>query len=178
MKKRLKNNASSKLEKEGTEKGYPDVFWKMSPLREKCPNTEFILDRISPHLDWIRRDTEHLRIQSEYGKIRTKKKTSYLETFHAVFIFMSCLKIMPKLTSYVVDRYIHLLDCSLQLWALVIQIFFGSLIKLILTLYISKINLKGRWFCKLFLNPWHHFDLTNKNIWQIYIDCLSSRAKI
>ena len=28
------------------------------PLREKCPNTEFFLVRIFPHLDWIRRDTE------------------------------------------------------------------------------------------------------------------------
>ena len=36
-------------------------------LRDKCTNTEFFL----------------LRIQSEYGKIRTRK-TPYLDTFHTV----------------------------------------------------------------------------------------------
>ena len=34
------------------------------PLREKCPNTEFFLDRIFPHLDWIRRDTKSVQIRS------------------------------------------------------------------------------------------------------------------
>ena len=34
------------------------------PLREKCPNTEFFLVRIFPHLDWIRRDTKSVQIRS------------------------------------------------------------------------------------------------------------------
>ena len=55
------------------------------------------LVRIFPHLDWIRRDTPYLpafspnagkilrslRIQSEWGKIRTRK-TRTTDTFHAV----------------------------------------------------------------------------------------------
>ena len=35
-------------------------------MREKCPNTKFFLVRIFPH-------SESLRIQSDCGKIRTKK---------------------------------------------------------------------------------------------------------
>ena len=33
------------------------------PLHEKCPNTKFFLVRISPHLDWIRRDTYSVWMQ-------------------------------------------------------------------------------------------------------------------
>ena len=59
-------------------KPYPDYLFFISTytLREKCPNTEFFLVRVLPHLDWI-------RIQSESGKIRTRK-TLYLDNFHAV----------------------------------------------------------------------------------------------
>ena len=39
--------------------------------REKCPNTEFFLVRIFPHLNWIRRDT----FQSECGEMRTRKNS-------------------------------------------------------------------------------------------------------
>ena len=48
-------------------------------LRRKCPNTEFFLVGIFPHLDWIRRDTDQkkLRIQSECGKIRTRKNSVF-----------------------------------------------------------------------------------------------------
>ena len=50
--------------------------WKTAQwsLCEKCPNTEFFLVCIFPHLDWIRRDT------GKYGP----EKTPYLDTFHAV----------------------------------------------------------------------------------------------
>ena len=40
--------------------------------------------------------TEHgvnLRIQSEYGKIRTRKKTPYSDTFHGVTDFTHCFAI-------------------------------------------------------------------------------------
>ena len=42
------------------------------PLREKCPNTEFLLVRIFLYLDWIQENTY-------------QKKNPYLDTFHAVF---------------------------------------------------------------------------------------------
>ena len=54
------------------------------PLCENCPNTEFFLVRISPHWDWIRRDTKYLSIFSpNTGKYRPEK-TPYLDTFYTV----------------------------------------------------------------------------------------------
>ena len=37
-------------------------FWKNArkPLREKCPNAEFSLDRIFLHSDWVRRFPPYL----------------------------------------------------------------------------------------------------------------------
>ena len=52
-----------------------------TPLCEMCPNTDFFLVCIFPHSDWIRRDTKirteygEIRIQSECGKIRTRKNS-------------------------------------------------------------------------------------------------------
>ena len=40
-------------------KGSSNFIKKELTLREKCPNTEFFLVLIFPHLDWIRRDTEY-----------------------------------------------------------------------------------------------------------------------
>ena len=56
-------------------------------LREMCPNTEFFLVCIFLHLTWIRGDTEYLRIQSEFGKIRTRKNSisGYFSRSVAVF---------------------------------------------------------------------------------------------
>ena len=52
-------------------------------MSENCPNTDFFLVRILPHLDWIRR--VNLRIQSKCGKIRTRKNSvkevCYAENF-------------------------------------------------------------------------------------------------
>ena len=42
-------------------------------LREKCPNTEFLLVRISH----IRNEYVSLRIHSECGKIRTRKNSPF-----------------------------------------------------------------------------------------------------
>ena len=43
-------------------------------LREKCPNTEFVLVRIFPYSDWIRRDVEYLSVFSpNTGKYGPKK---------------------------------------------------------------------------------------------------------
>ena len=43
-----------------------------------------ILVRIFPHSDWIRRDTEYLRIQSECGKMRSRI-TPNTDAFYTVF---------------------------------------------------------------------------------------------
>ena len=51
-------------------------------LREKCPNTEFLLVRIFPHLDWIRRDTKYLSVFSLNAGKCGQEKTPYLDTFH------------------------------------------------------------------------------------------------
>ena len=48
-------------------------------LREKCPNTEFFLVRILPHL-------EYLSVFSPNAGKYGPEKTPYLDTFHAVFI--------------------------------------------------------------------------------------------
>ena len=45
---------------------------KVWALREKCPNTEFLLDCIFLHLDWIR-----VYIQSKCGKMRTRKNSVF-----------------------------------------------------------------------------------------------------
>ena len=50
--------------------------WKVSAFR-------VFLVRIFSHSVWIRKDTVHLRIQSECGKIPTRK-TPNMDTFHAV----------------------------------------------------------------------------------------------
>ena len=52
------------------------IVWTMT-LREKCPNTGLFLVRIFRHVDWIRRDTASLFIQSECGKIRTRNNSVF-----------------------------------------------------------------------------------------------------
>ena len=44
-----------------------------SSICVKCPNTKFFLVRILPHWDWIREIRNISRIQSECGKIQTRK---------------------------------------------------------------------------------------------------------
>ena len=46
-------------------------------LREKCPNTEFFLVRIFSLSDWIRRDTEILRISPH--SVRMRENTGQLK---------------------------------------------------------------------------------------------------
>ena len=51
--------------------------WEQS-LREKCPSTEYFLVRISPHSDWIRRNTESLSVFSpKAGKCGPKKNSVF-----------------------------------------------------------------------------------------------------
>ena len=53
-------------------------------LREKCPNTDFFLDRNFPHSDWIRKDTKYLSVFSLNSGIYVPENTPYLDSFHAV----------------------------------------------------------------------------------------------
>ena len=57
---------------------------RIRALCEMCPNTEFFLVLIFPHLDWIRRDTRYLSVFSPNAGKYGPEKTSYLDTFHAV----------------------------------------------------------------------------------------------
>ena len=50
-------------------------------LHKKCPTADFFLVRIFPYSDRIRRDTG---IQSECGKIRTRKKSVFGHFSHNV----------------------------------------------------------------------------------------------
>ena len=58
-----------------------------APLRDKSLNTEFFLVRISPHSDWIRRDTRYLSLFSPNSGKYEPEKTLHLGTFHAVQAF-------------------------------------------------------------------------------------------
>ena len=57
---------------------------KVFTLREKYPNTEFILVRIFPHSDWIPRNTSYLSVLSRNAGKYGPEKTPYLDTYHAV----------------------------------------------------------------------------------------------
>ena len=61
-----------------------ELHLKDYTLREKCPNTEFFLVCIFPHLDWIQRDTKYLSVFSPNAGKCGPEKTSYLDNFHAV----------------------------------------------------------------------------------------------
>ena len=54
------------------------------PLREKCPNTEFFLVSIFPHVDWIWRDTPYLSVFSPNAGKYGLGKTPNLDSFYAV----------------------------------------------------------------------------------------------
>ena len=53
-------------------------------MREKYPNTELFLVRISLYSHWIRRDTEYLPVFSPNAGKHGPKITPSLDTFHAV----------------------------------------------------------------------------------------------
>ena len=82
-------------------------------LPENCPNTEFFLVRIFPHLDWIRKDKEYLYVFSPNVGIYGPKKTPYLDTFHAVFISIylflfsdqGCTRVKWILFIYISKKY-------------------------------------------------------------------------
>ena len=77
------------------------------------PVFRVILAHIFPHLDWIQRDRESLRIQSECGKMRTRitpntntfyaVKSSYInKVFSFYFEFISCYS-LEYLSLYVLS---------------------------------------------------------------------------
>ena len=64
---------------------FKSTFFDRTPtLREKCPNTEFFLVCISPHSDWIRRDTKYLSVFSPNVGKYGPEETPYLDTFQTV----------------------------------------------------------------------------------------------
>ena len=65
-------------------------------MREKRPNAEFFLVRILPHSDRIRRDTEYLFVFSPNAGKYGPEKTPYLDTFHALIVFMIVFMIRFK----------------------------------------------------------------------------------
>ena len=67
---------------------YFSTYLQEPILREKCPNTELFLVRISPHSDWIRRDTKYLFVFSPNVGKCGPEITPHLDTFHAV-LFLS-----------------------------------------------------------------------------------------
>ena len=67
------------------------IMWTDVVLCEKCPNVEFYLVCIFPHLDWISRDTRYLSVFSPNRQKYRLEKTPYLDTFHAVY---ACQKSM------------------------------------------------------------------------------------
>ena len=69
-------------------------------LRENCPNTEYFLVCIFPHSDWIRRDTSYFSVFSpNAGKYGTEK-APYLDTFHAVLIYLKTSKLVTVLLQF------------------------------------------------------------------------------
>ena len=66
---------------------------KVFTLREKYPNTEFILVRIFPHSDWIPRNNSYLSVLSRNAGKYGPEKTPYLDTYHVSVIFSSLSKI-------------------------------------------------------------------------------------
>ena len=58
-------------------------------LREKCPNTGFLLVCIFPHSDWIQRDTTYFSVFSPNAGKYGPEKTPYLTTFHAVHLVIT-----------------------------------------------------------------------------------------
>ena len=81
-------------------------------LREKCPNTEFFLIRIFPHLDWIRRDNPYLSVFSPNAGIYGPEKTPYLADFDAVRVYRPETCIINLIIVAV-----HEMITSLLLWA-------------------------------------------------------------
>ena len=48
-------------------------------LREKCPNTEFFLVRVSPYSEWIWKDTEYLSVFSPNAEKHRLEKTLFMQ---------------------------------------------------------------------------------------------------
>ena len=58
---------------------------KKTSLSEMCPNTEFFLVHVYPHLECIRRDTSYLSVFTPNAGKYGPEKTPYLDSFHTVY---------------------------------------------------------------------------------------------
>ena len=66
---------------------YSKIIQRSPLLCGNCPNTEWFLVRIFPHLNWIRRGTSYLSVFSPNAGKYGPEITPYLDTFHAALAF-------------------------------------------------------------------------------------------
>ena len=67
-------------------------------LREKCPNKEFFLVRILPHLYWTRRNTEHLSVLSpNAGKFKKTLKSYSFYKDSVIFANRMKINVIPEI---------------------------------------------------------------------------------
>ena len=76
------------------------IFFHYTSLRKKCPYSEFFWSVFSSiRTEYWERYGLSLRIQSEYGKIMTKK-TPNMDTFHAVLHYIKHVRIQTFTGKY------------------------------------------------------------------------------
>ena len=72
------------------------------PLQAKCPNTEFFLVHVFPHIDWIQRFTEQMFLISSNTAKYGPEKTAYLDTSRAVPTFTIVKTLLPKYITIII----------------------------------------------------------------------------
>ena len=110
-------------------------------LREKCPNTEFYLLHIFPHLDWIRTDTSYFSVFSPNAGKYGPEKTPSLDTFHAVKVWIS---VWQKLSRIEIAYFLSSFQWDLKIQILIIQIITCSAAKKYVVVIFSS------WFKRIF----------------------------
>ena len=122
---------------------------KMTALREKCPNKEFVLVHILPHSDWMRRDISY-RVRTESGEIRSislyafrMRKNTYQEKRGIWTLFTQChfslwtMIIMLQTHSLTTNKN-HLTSLFLTFLAQILTFFGSKLIFLVLNLIVCN----------------------------------------
>ena len=110
-------------------------------LRENCPNTEFYLLHIFPHLDWIRTDTSYFSVFSPNAGKYGPEKTPSLDTFHAVKVWIS---VWWKLSRIEIAYFLSSFLWDLKIQILIIQIITCSAAKKYVVVTFSS------WFKRIF----------------------------
>ena len=85
------------------------IFKVIFSLCKKCPYTEFFLVRIFPYFGWIEIYSVNIRIQSEYGKIRTRKNSISGHFSRSVWIvFTVIFKALDELIFIIILKHKYL----------------------------------------------------------------------